>query len=137
MINNFRGKYFFLSNFYEADVSFGSYTFKNNEAAFQAQKDTSSTKDFINLNPSQAKKLGRHVRLRKDWEQIKDSIMFEIVTNKFSASESLKEKLLATGTEELVEGNTWGDKYWGVCNGVGKNKLGKILMQVREGFQCE
>ena len=50
---------------------------------------------------------------------------------KFS-NPDLKEKLLATGNEELVEGNWWGDQYWGICDGIGKNKLGKLLMKVRK-----
>ena len=67
----------------------------------------------------------------EDWEEVKDQIMYEICLAKFTQNEELKEKLLATGNEELVEGNTWHDTYWGVCNRRGKNKLGKILMRVR------
>ena len=54
------------------------------------------------------------------------------VNAKFSTNESLKKRLLETGDEELIEGNTWNDTYWGVCKGVGLNKLGEILMRVRE-----
>lgn len=134
MINKFRGKYYFLSNFYEADVEYGGITFKNNEAAFQAQKvvDDSRKLRFKDLNPRRAKRLGRRVRLRSDWEKVKDNYMYEICKAKFSQNPELAKKLLATGDEELVEGNKWNDTYWGVCNGRGKNKLGKILMKVRE-----
>lgn len=58
--------------------------------------------------------------------------MYEIVKAKFLQNKEIKEKLLLTGNEELIEGNTWGDRIWGTVNGVGENRLGKILMQVRE-----
>lgn len=134
MINKFRGKYYFLSNFYEADVEYDGITYNNNEAAFQAQKvlDDSRKLRFKDLNPRRAKQLGRRVKLRSDWEKVKDTYMYEICKAKFSQNPKLAKKLLATGDEELVEGNKWNDTYWGVCNGRGKNKLGKILMKVRK-----
>lgn len=58
--------------------------------------------------------------------------MYEICKAKFTQHKDLAEKLLETGDEELVEGNKWNDTYWGVCNGKGKNQLGKILMRIRE-----
>ena len=81
--------------------------------------------------PDLAKKMGRSVSLRPDWEDIKDDVMLEGLYRKFTNDE-LAEWLLDTGDEELVEGNWWGDRYWGVCNGIGQNKLGKLLMKVRE-----
>ena len=137
MINEFRGKYYFLSNFSSAKVQYEGFMFENNEAAFQAQKDLSQRSKFCNLPPNEAKRLGRRVNLRKDWEDVKDKIMYEIVFNKFSQNPELKKKLLATNGEELVEGNTWNDQYWGVCNGKGKNMLGKILMRVRAELRKE
>ena len=133
MINKFRGKYYFLSNFYEASIEFDGITYQNNEAAFQAQKvlNNSQKERFSNLNPQKAKKLGRQVKLRSDWEKVKDNYMYEICKAKFTQNPELAERLLATGEEKLVEGNKWNDTYWGVCNGRGKNKLGKILMKIR------
>ena len=89
------------------------------------------------LNPSEAKRLGRRMRLRSDWEQVKYDVMLDVVRAKFNQHPDLAQKLLATGDEELVEGNDWGDTYWGVCNGRGKNMLGKILMRVRAELRGE
>ena len=89
------------------------------------------------LNPSEAKRLGRRVRLRSGWEQVKYDVMLDVVRAKFNQHPDLAQKLLATGDEELVEGNDWSDTYWGVCNGRGKNMLGKILMRVRAELRGE
>ena len=135
IIDSFRGKYYFLSNFFPAEVTYNGLTYQNNEAAFQAQKTYSKEEriEFTTLEPRDAKRRGMRVRLRRDWEQVKDRIMEEIVRAKFSQNEELKEQLLATGEAQLVEGNRWNDRYWGVDirSGVGENHLGKILMKVR------
>ena len=131
MINGFKGEYFFLSNFYSAPVSYQGILYQNAEAAFHAQKDPSRRHEFTSLNPSEAKRLGRRVKLRGDWEQIKDNIMFDVVYYKFIQNPKLAEQLVATGDEELIEGNDWNDRYWGVCRGVGQNKLGQILRRIR------
>ena len=134
VIDSFKGKYFFLSNFYESPVIYEGITYLNNEAAFQAQKTLTNKERlaFSMLNPSQAKKLGRSVSLRSDWEDIKIDIMYNICKAKFTQNETLKTKLLKTGDATLIEGNTWGDRIWGQVNGVGENNLGKILMRIRE-----
>ena len=134
VIDSFKGKYFFLSNFYESPVIYEGITYLNNEAAFQAQKTLTNKERlaFSMLNPSQAKKLGRSVSLRPDWEDIKIDIMYNICKAKFTQNETLKTNLLKTGDAMLIEGNTWGDKIWGQVNGVGENNLGKILMRIRE-----
>lgn len=136
-IDKFRGRYFFLSNFYEAPVTYLGITYRNNEAAFQAQKvcgigSREIQFDFSKADPSTAKRLGRRVNLRKDWEEIKEKSMYEICLAKFSQNEELKRKLIATGNSYLEEGNNWADKTWGTVNGIGENKLGKILMEIRE-----
>lgn len=133
MINQFRSKYYFLSNFYNSPIEYEGITYLNNESAFQSAKTTSYEErlKFSNLDSSSAKRKGRHVKLRHDWEKVKYDIMYEIVLAKFSQNEELKKKLINTGNEHLEEGNTWGDKIWGTVNGVGQNNLGKILMRVR------
>ena len=134
MIDRFADEYAFLSNFYEVPVTYNSLTFKSSEAAFQAQKCTERSKEFTALSASQAKRLGRHVNLRADWEDIKLQEMEKIVTAKFKQNPDLMQKLIFTGDEELIEGNTWHDTYWGVCKGIGENHLGKILMEIREKY---
>lgn len=131
MINEFRGKYYFLSNFSDSKITINGITFLNAEAAFQSFKDIERQSEFSNLNPSSAKRKGRNVRLRHDWEQVKDNIMYQVVRAKFEQNDDLRLKLIATNNEYLEEGNTWNDTYWGVCRGRGKNMLGKILMKVR------
>ncbi|OTQ84977.1 swarming motility protein YbiA [Bacillus subtilis subsp. subtilis] len=138
-IDEFRGKYYFLSNFYNSPVTYEGITYQNNEAAFQAMKVTTDEirKQFADLPPNLAKRKGRNVQLRNDWEEVKEQYMYEIVLAKFKQNRDLKKRLLATGTSELIEGNTWGDVIWGMCKGQGENKLGKILMRIRNEFKSE
>ena len=124
----------FLSNFYPCKVTYEGITYPTTEHAFQAAKtlDQSLRKTIANLpQPSEAKKEGRNLQLRPDWEKIKVQVMRELLLLKFSDPE-LKKKLLATGKEELIEGNWWGDTFWGVCKGTGQNMLGKLLMEIRD-----
>ena len=134
MINSFRGKYFFLSNFYQAPVCVDGIIYRNNEAAFQSLKttDINIRREFAELDPSVAKRKGRRIKLRSDWEKIKYIKMYSVCYAKFTQNPDLKEKLLQTGDEILEEGNDWGDKIWGTVNGEGENNLGKILMQIRK-----
>lgn len=130
-IAEFRGKYFFLSNFYSAPATYLGQSFRNNEAAFQSAKCPERSEEFLNLNPSDAKRLGRHVHLRDDWEDVKDDVMYDICKAKFMQNPNLARLLIETGDATLIEGNTWGDRVWGVCDGVGENRLGRILMRIR------
>lgn len=137
MIDKFRGKYWFLSNFYESPIEDENITYPTVEHYFQAQK-TLNREEKLKISkatkPAKAKKMGRQVNLRKDWEDIKLQVMEKALRLKFQ-DPALRKKLIATGDEELVEGNPWGDRYWGVCNGSGKNKLGKFLMKIRKDLQ--
>ena len=133
-INEFKGEYAFLSNFYPSLIRFPHFEIPTVEHLYQASKTRDideATKIIRAETPGLAKKLGGKVILREDWEEIKDSVMLEALRLKFAIPE-LKQKLLDTGNAYLIEGNWWGDKYWGVCRGAGQNKLGKLLMQVRE-----
>lgn len=86
-------------------------------------------------NPSDAKKLGRDLTLRPDWEKVKVRLMYEICMCKFMQNPELRDKLLATGESTLIEGNNWGDYFWGKVNNCGENQLGIILMDVRAKLQ--
>lgn len=133
-VNSFRGQYAFLSNFYEADVTYQGLTFHSNEAAFQAQKATNEVirASFCDKSASDAKRLGRNIVLRRDWDDVKVSVMKDLVEAKFDQHPELAARLLATGDAYLEEGNTWGDRVWGTVNGSGRNLLGQILMETRE-----
>lgn len=133
-IDKFTDDYFFLSNFAFSPITYEGIKYNCVESAFQATKtlDINERKSFSELKPQQAKAKGRKVNLRPDWEEIKNSVMKELIILKFSSNPVLKKKLLDTGSAELIEGNTWNDTYWGVCDGAGENNLGKILMEVRE-----
>lgn len=134
VIREFIDAYAFLSNFYHSPVKYRNLIYLNAEAAFQAQKESceKDKEQYTRMNPAQAKLVGRNCNLREDWEEIKEQTMYEIVKAKFTQNEALARLLLATGDAYLEEGNWWHDTTWGVCNGVGQNKLGKILMRVRE-----
>ena len=135
-IDKFSGEYEFLSNMYLCKVVYNGITYKCSEAAYQAQKCPELAPRFSDINGYVAKKLGRQVNIRPDWDDVKLRIMAEIVFQKFTQNKDLAEKLLLTGDAEIIEGNYWGDTYWGICtnrtyDGVGENYLGKILMCVR------
>lgn len=130
-IISFEGKYRFLSNFSDHPVTYQGITYRNSEAAFQAQKCPARATEFATLSPNDAKRLGRKVKLRPDWEAVKDGIMLEILRCKFHQNCGIRELLLTTDGLYLEEGNTWGDRYWGTVKGVGQNKLGLLLMRVR------
>ena len=140
-IKEFKGEYFFLSNFYECEIICNDFPipllFHSSEALFQALKCPARANEFTKLNPNQSKRFGRKVCLRSDWEDVKIDIMKYVVDLKFSQNKDLKEKLLLTDNAYLEEGNTWGDVYWGTVNNSGQNMLGKILMELREKYSKE
>lgn len=140
LIGAFDGEFAFLSNFYPSPISDeDGITYPTVEHYFQAMKSLDKSERFniaIQPTPGKAKRRGRRVALRSDWEQIKEDVMYEALQKKF-VDDPLKEKFLATGNEWLEEGNTWHDNYWGVCHcdrcqdTIGQNHLGKLLMRVR------
>ena len=134
MIDCFDKEYAFLSNFYETKVHYNGLTFDSSEAAFQAQKCPERAHEFVGLSAKESKKLGRKVQMRTDWNEVRIQVMTEIVRTKFEQNSDIRQKLLDTYPEELIEGNYWHDTFWGVCEGIGENHLGQILMQIRREF---
>lgn len=133
-IESFDGEFRFLSNFWPSKVHFEGMEFNSVEHAYQAAKtlDHDLRMKIRNLKTANdAKKAGKRVDLRADWENVKLSIMLGLLREKFAIPE-LRQQLLDTGNAELIEGNWWGDTYWGVCRGRGSNHLGKLLMLVRK-----
>lgn len=140
MIDSFRGTYAFLSNFHPATVEFEGLVYPSVEHAFQAAKS---------LDPAQrrmvqaartakdAKRMGRALTLRSDWEDVKVGVMCTCVASKFSLDPTLAQALIRTAPHSLVEGNTWGDTFWGKVDGIGRNMLGRILMGAREQLILE
>ena len=137
-IDCFDGEYAFLSNFYDSPIEKDGIVYPTNEHFFQAMKtldDEERKRIAAAETPGKAKRMGRSVKLRPDWEQSKIQIMKEGLTLKFLCHKDLAEKLVATGDVWLIEGNWWGDTCWGVCKGVGENNLGKLLMKIRGELQ--
>lgn len=139
-IDRFSGHHSFLSNFHPSAVTLDGDTYPTVEHAFQAGKtDDPAARERIRdaKTPAWAKALGRKVQLRGDWEDVKVGVMTDLVRQKFTAHPDLAAKLLATHDAQLVEGNTWGDRFWGVSRGTGRNELGRILMKVRAEIFAE
>lgn len=135
-ISSFNGtEHSFLSNFYTSPIVIFGKTYITVEHAYQAMKSLNPhDSETIRLayTPGKAKSLGKHLVCREDWDEIKDSVMYFLLQLKFQNKE-LATKLKETSPHELIEGNTYGDIYWGQCPiGNGKNMLGKLLMVVRD-----
>ena len=138
-IESFRGQYRFLSNFWPCDIYYNGYIYNGTEYAYQAAKTTSKEdheKIVLCRTPGNTKRVIRTLKIRGDWDEVKDQVMLDLLRIKFSKP-GLGKALLLTGDAEIIEGNTWNDTYWGVCKGVGENKLGKLLMQVREELRAK
>jgi ribA/ribD-fused uncharacterized protein len=139
-IEDFDGEYGFLSNFYmlKHPMIFDGIAFPTSEHAFQAAKCRLSYNrlDVAQASgPGAAKRLGRQIPIRNDWEYIKIPTMRRVLYTKFASDEELAAKLLATGDAYLMEGNNHGDSFWGVFEGKGLNHLGHLLMVVRRNLR--
>ena len=139
IIDDFRDEYAFLSNFYPVEVTYDGTVCPTLEHAYQCAKAvTMEDREFIasQTTAGKAKRAGAAlVNLRPDWDTVKCGIMYDLLNQKF-ADPILHDLLNATGNAELIEGNSWGDTFWGVCRGEGQNKLGNMLMAVRGRTGC-
>lgn len=138
-IDRFIGEYSFLNNFHPSTIYVDGVSYSTVEHAYQCHKtlDESSREIIRNSkDPMTAKKLGKSLVLRDDWDLVKVDLMRKFVRLKFE-NPLLREMLFSTSDAELVQNNLWNDKFWGVCRGVGENWLGKILMEVRDEICAE
>lgn len=127
------GGYFFLSNFFPSPFTVGGKLFPTVEHFYQAMKTTDEKqRHWIISSPTPriAKRRGRKVTLRPDWESIKIDVMRFALRKKFELPHMMDRLRMVDCT--IVEDNTWGDKFWGVCDGEGENWLGKLLMELRD-----
>lgn len=155
MISKFDGRYSFLSNFYPCLIEYQGIYYKSVEAYYVAMKIKDDQiidgkfmpwidiREYISKisNPGEVKRLGRKLQVRRDWETIRLSVMNYGVKQKFK-NEALQEMLLSTRDEELIEGNSWHDNFFGSCQcskcgNLGDNNLGKILMTIRDGYKSK
>ena len=137
VIGPFQGECRWLSNFWPALVKLDGQLYPTVEHAYVAAKTTDRIIRSViqtTASPGEVKRLGRQFDLREDWHDIKLQVMEDLLWQKFQEPE-LKEKLLATGDEEIIEINTWNDTFWGQCKGKGQNNLGKLLMKIREALR--
>jgi ribA/ribD-fused uncharacterized protein len=132
-IESFSGEFRFLSNFWKSPLIYKGEAYPTSEHAFQAAKakDEADRRMIQHARtPGEAKRLGRKVKMRADWESVKLVVMRRVIRAKFR-DPGLRRLLMATDDRPLVEGNTWGDRVWGVCGGEGQNRLGRTLMAER------
>lgn len=152
MVDKFEGEYRFLSNFWLAEIRFHGAPYKSNEHAYQTAKTLDPAERYEIMQaelPGRAKRLGQRVTLRPGWKQEKKPLMLELNVHKFTQHPDLRQRLVATYPHQLIEGNTWGDDFWGCVPSetrsqmvmrlwgpnrewAGENWLGVILMMVRE-----
>ena len=133
-IEKFEGEYEWLSNFYPAPFTVEGTTYPTLEHYYQSQKtmDPKERAEIIAApTAGKAKRLGKATTLREDWEDEKETVMAMGIYYKSTNHPELIEKLITTSDAILIEGNIWGDKYWGVCDGEGENRLGELLMKFR------
>jgi ribA/ribD-fused uncharacterized protein len=132
-IESFAGEFRWLSNFEPVSVTLDGVEYPSTEHAYQAAKTTDpAERKTVRAceTPGRAKRAGRKLTMRHGFDGMKVAVMLDLTRQKYTDPE-LRERLLATGEREIVEGNTWGDTFWGVCRGEGRNHLGRILMRVR------
>ena len=139
-ITEFKGEYHFLSNFYPWPIEFQGKMFPTLEHAYQAAKFTAwpeVVQEILDCpTPGLTKYLAHKHRAKVPpcwFDYVRELVMFSLLMQKFDKESALYDRLCATGPfTELIEGNTWNDTFWGVCNGEGDNVLGRMLMTIRD-----
>lgn len=144
MINKFRDENRFLSNFTPVNIIFDGVIYPSTEHAYVAAKTLNrQVRDDVRRckTAGEAKRVGRSISLRPDWNEVRTELMENFLRQKFDV-QYFQELLMQTGTQTIVEGNTWHDNFWGscvcqnkTCNNTGSNNLGKLLMKIRGELQ--
>jgi len=141
-ITEFQGEYRWLSNHVIAKVTYDEHVFPTVEHAYVYSKTLVKEEQELflaemnELSPGQAKRLGKSLTLRPDWESVRLDIMRDLTRQKYNIP-YYRDKLLSTGDAEIIEGNDWGDTFWGHFKGVGENNLGKIIMETRSYLRSQ
>ena len=141
MILAFKDEYGWLSNFVDVDIEWDGGKYKSVEHAYQSAKSSDRQWKIVcasGISSGKVKRASRKIEVRQDWEKIKVSVMKDLLKQKFS-DEYYKDKLLATGNTYIIEGNEWGDTFWGVDlrSGEGRNVLGRLIMELRDSLHSE
>lgn len=134
-IYGFFSEHKWLSNFGAGAVELDGVRYPTSEHAYMAEKVRDITlreQIAAQSSPGAAKHFTAALPWREDWADYRPHAMLRVLRAKFAQNPALAMQLLDTGTRYLEETNTWGDTYWGVCEGEGLNMLGKTLMQVRD-----
>ena len=136
-ILGFNGEHRWLSNFQAAPVRLDGVEYPSVENAYQAAKRPLNDRQaFRTCSAAEAKKLNKGYEVPNQFHEQKEQIMQNLVQQKFQIA-GLRARLVATGNATIVEDNWWGDRFWGVCKGMGENRLGKIIMQIRNEIKKE
>lgn len=138
-IKGFFGEYRWLSNYHLSPIEYDGLIYPSSEHVYQALKtdNIDIRKHIISLPCPIVQKFGQTIDKIDKWDDMKYSFMKIIIHFKFLRNYQLREKLFLTGDKYLEETNHWGDTYWGICNGIGENNLGKILMKIREELKTQ
>lgn len=131
----FKDNYFFLSTFYPCSIYLiideKECKFTNVEAAYQAQKVPEIADRFSQVKGLEAKRMDGRLKIsRKDWDTYHLFAMANALHAKFK--NTYLKSLLKAIKDPIIHDNYWGDEYWGVCKGSGKNILGNMLMIIRD-----
>lgn len=137
MIKEFQGEFRWLSNFAPVDIKVSERIYPSVEHAYMpAKSEDKNWKDTCadsRITAGKIKRLSKRVELREDWDNDKLTVMEIFLIRKFT-QEPFRTKLMDTGSQNIQEGNNWGDKFWGVClkTGEGENHLGRLIMKIRD-----
>ena len=135
-IRQFSGEHRWLSNFHPVVIEHEGRLYPSVEHAYQASKIPNAGRAvFLRGSAGDAKRLGRAIKLPEGWGQLRLPLMERLTEKKYPKGTRLAEQLVDTWPALLIEGNYWGDTFWGECKGKGENNLGKILMARRDALR--